>query len=244
MQEKDIKILYIQIREDQATRQEEFVEFVRYSGLAENQFHILNVFDTPKFSPQEANNFDAVFVGGSSDASVLEIENFPFVIPLKELLAYCVEIDKPVFASCFGFQAVVEALGGEVILDKENLEMGTYKLTLTEAAKEDILFHDTPQVFEGVSGHKERAGTLPENVTMLAYSELCPYHAIKINDKPFYAFQFHPELDKEDLVPRLMRYKERYFDEEGAIQKIIDGCKDTPEANKLVRKFVERILLK
>ena len=67
----------------------------------------------------------------------------------------------PVFASCFGFQLVVEALGGKVIADPDRMEMGIYPIRLTLAAQADLLFHDSPDGFLAVSGHKERAVDLP-----------------------------------------------------------------------------------
>ncbi|HEY9616639.1 MAG TPA: type 1 glutamine amidotransferase, partial [Microcoleaceae cyanobacterium] len=190
-----LRILLMQIRDDEATRLEEFDEFVRYSDLTPEQFTVLDVFKTPDFAPEYIHGYDALFVGGSSDASVIQPEIYGFVESAKQLLAYCLQQRIPVFASCFGFQAAVEALGGKVILDKANMEMGTYPLWLTEAAATDLLFHDVPNGFWAVSGHKERAVSLPEGAILLAYSDRCPYHAFKMADQPFYGFQFHPELD-------------------------------------------------
>jgi GMP synthase (glutamine-hydrolysing) len=238
-----LRSLYIQIRDDYPTRTEEFQEFVRYSGLAEHQFLTLNVFDTPHFDATLAAGFDAVFVGGSSDASVLEPERYPFVEDGKALLAYCVEWSIPVFASCFGFQLVVEALGGQVIADSEHMEMGVYPMQLTPAAQNDLLLHDTPNGFLAISGHKERALTLPHQTLCLASTERCPYHALKITGKPFYGFQFHPELNPQDLAARIQRYQDRYLKDDDHLQQILASLQDTPEANQLIAKFVDRVLL-
>ena len=238
-----LQILLLQIREDADTRAEEFQEFVRYSQLQEDQLTTLNVFDTPAFTPQCVDSFDALFVGGSSDASVLQPDKYPFVTDAKRLLVYCVAQSIPVFASCFGFQVVVEALGGKVIRDQENMEMGVYAMQLTEAAKQDLLFHDLPDGFLAISGHKERAVTLPQEAVLLAATERCPYHALTLPGKPFYGFQFHPEVNKEDLAARITRYQKRYLDHEDHLQTILQGLQDTPEANQLIYKFVDRILL-
>jgi len=72
---KNLKILYIQIREDEETALEEFLSFVKYSTLQQENFTTLNVFKTPKFEASEVlKNHDALFVGGSSDATVLSKE--------------------------------------------------------------------------------------------------------------------------------------------------------------------------
>lgn len=242
-QRSELKILLMQIRDDTVTRLEEFEEFVRYSDLEPQQFSILDVFKDPVFDQTCLDGYDALFVGGSSDASVTQPDVYPFVESAKRLLVYCLEQNIPVFASCFGFQVAVEALGAKVIVDKDRMEMGTYQIWLTEAAADDLLFHDVPNGFWAVSGHKERAITLPESAILLAYSDLCPFHAFKISDKPFYGFQFHPEVDARDLGIRIQRYQDRYLDEADQLKEILQNLQNTAIANELIVKFVDRILL-
>jgi GMP synthase (glutamine-hydrolysing) len=243
-QESDLRIFYIQVREDDVTRAEELAEFVRCSGLRQKQFTVCNVYEWPAFPVSAADGFDAVFVGGSSDASVLEKDKYPFVRPIGELLERAIDSKQPTFASCFGFQAVVEQLGGTVILDKENMEMGSYDLMLTPEAIGDTLFDDQPTPFVAISGHKERAETLPLGAVNVVTSAQCPFHAITFPGTPFYAFQFHPEVNDVDLIARITRYRDRYLDVDGHLQQIIREIRPTPDANALVRKFVERIVLR
>lgn len=243
MDRAKLHILYLQIRDDQVTRREELQEFARHGQLDEKQFAVLNVFDQPNFAPDYADTYDAVFVGGSSDASVLKPDQYPFVQSAKQLLKHCVDQAIPVFASCFGFQLGVEALGGKVIHDPKNMEMGIYPMQLTSVASEDRLFSDTPDQFLVVSGHKERAFKLPPHTQLLAFTERCPYHAFKVMDKPFYGFQFHPEVDHHDLAARITRYQDRYLETDGALQAILNNLHPTPESNRLILKFVDRILL-
>jgi len=232
----------MQIRDQERVREEEYESFLAYSGLEQNQLDILNVFDIPDFGPEVLEGYDALFVGGASEASVLEPGKYPFVMPGIGLLQHCVAANIPVFASCFGFQLAVLALGGEIVRDKEDYEMGSPPIKLTDAAARDLIFHDTPNNFPAISVHQERAPELPENCELLAYTDACP-HAFKVADKPFWAFQFHPEVDRETLVERLTIYKEKYTDDDGHLDKVLAETQETPESNRLVRKFVERILL-
>lgn len=243
-QRSQLKILLLQIRDDAFTCAEELDEFVRYSRLQPHQFSVLNTFQTPEFEPTCMEGYDALFVGGSSDASVTQPDRYPFVEDAKRLLVYCLKERIPVFASCFGFQAAVEALGGRVAVDKENMEMGTYPLYLTEAAATDTIFHDVPDGFWAVSGHKERAISMPEGAILLAFSDRCPYHAFKMVDAPFYGFQFHPEVNPEDLAARITRYQSRYLDNADVLNTILQNLHpETTIANQLIGKFVDRILL-
>ncbi len=223
-------------------REEEYASFVAHSGLASEQIDVLNVFDTQDFEPDVITGYDSLFVGGASEASVLEPEEFPFVAPGIRLLQHCVDQNTPVFASCFGFQLAVLALGGSIVRDEYNFEMGTIPVSLTPAATEDELFCDIADGFPAVSVHKERAPELPACCELLAFTEACP-HAFKVKDKPFWAFQFHPEVDRETLVERLTIYKSSYTEGDGHLEQVLAATVDTPESNALVGKFTQRVLL-
>ena len=240
----ELKILLLQIREDEETMLEEFYEFVQFSELHESQFTKLNTFKTKHFSPEIINGYDALFIGGSSDASVLKVEDYSFVPDCKHLVRYCYEKNIPVLASCFGFQIAMEELGGKVILDKEHMEIGIYPIKLSAESKDDPLLYDYPDGFLAVSGHKERASTIPSDCIHLGSTELCPYHIVKFIDKPFYCFQFHPEVDRKDLVARITRYQIRYLENSQALQTVIDNAtQDTPYANKIIKDFVDRVII-
>jgi GMP synthase (glutamine-hydrolysing) len=238
----NLKVLLLQIRNQSRVREEELTSFVGYSGLQANQLDVLNVFDTPDFGIEVLDGYDALFVGGASEASVLEPDTYPFVAPSIRLLRHCIDIDLPVFASCFGFQLAVLALGGTIIRDQANFEMGTLPIFLTDVAANDPLFHDVPDGFPAVAVHKERATDLPEQCELLAYTETCA-HAFKVTDKPFWAFQFHPEVDRATLVERLTIFKAHYTDGDEHLDKILQAAVETPDSNGLVKKFVERVLV-
>ncbi len=242
MKKEQLKILLLQIRDQKRVREEEFESFVAYSGLKKQQIDILNVFDTPYFESDVLAGYNSLFVGGASEASVLEPDKYPFVDSSIRLLQHCLETDMPVFASCFGFQLAILALGGKIVRDSDNFEMGTVAIRLTESAATDPLFQDTPDPFRAVSVHKERATSLPTSCELLAYTEAC-IHGFRVKDKPFWAFQFHPEVDRETLVKRLTIYKSHYTDGDNHLARVLSSAVKTPESNKLVRKFTERVLM-
>ncbi|MBS0358227.1 MAG: type 1 glutamine amidotransferase [Proteobacteria bacterium] len=242
---EQLKILLLQVRDDRETMQEEFYEFVQFSKLNEKQFTVLNPFQTPELTIKNIQDYDALFVGGSSDVSVLTPNEFPFVENCKKLIGIAYNEDIPVFASCFGFQLATEQMGGKIIPDKKNMEMGAYSIYLTDAAKEDALLQDTPSPFWAISGHKERASQLPPGTILLGYSEACPYHIFKFPNKPFYGFQFHPEVDTKDIIARISRYQDRYLEDNAELERVKQrSLQDTRHANDLLKKFVDRIILK
>jgi len=234
--------LLLQIRDEPRVRQEEYASFISYSGLARSQIDILNVFDTPNFLPKVIAGYDALFVGGASEASVLESEKYSFVRNGEELLLYCMDKEIPVFASCFGFQLAVTALGGMLMRDEKDFEMGVVPIKLTKAAKKDPLYHDTPNPFLAIAVHRERTLKSPDGCETLAYTDSC-IHSFRITGKPFWAFQFHPEVDKATLIERLTIYKDKYTENDEHLKEVLSNVKDTPESNHIIGKFVDRVLM-
>ncbi|MCP4001863.1 MAG: type 1 glutamine amidotransferase [Gammaproteobacteria bacterium] len=237
-----LKILLLQIRNQTQVRQEELASFIAYSGLQAHQFDVLNVFDTPEFNSNIIEGYDALFVGGASEASVLEPDTYNFVNPSIRLLQHCINNTFPVFASCFGFQLAILALGGTIIRDLADFEMGTPPILLTDEAASDTLFHDVADKFPAVSVHKERAIELPKQCQLLAYTEAC-IHAFKVINKPFWGFQFHPEVNRATLIERLTIFKNHYTDGDDHLEKVLQAALETPESNRLVKKFIDRVLL-
>ncbi|MEE2708499.1 MAG: hypothetical protein VYA69_02790 [Gemmatimonadota bacterium] len=91
-----------------------------------------------------------------------------------------------------------------------------------------------------VSVHRERAQKAPDTFETLAYTDLC-CHAFRIPAKPFWAFQFHPEMNRENLIERLTIYKDEYTENVEHLGRILASVQETPESNVLIRKFVERV---
>jgi len=237
-----LRILLLQIRDEPRVREEEHASFARYAGLDPSQIAIHNVFDRPTFGAEILEGFDALFVGGASEANVLEPERFPFLEPSRTLLRHVAETGLPCFASCFGFQLAVLALGGEIRSVEEGFEMGTLPIGLTAAATVCPLFHDTPNGFLAVSVHRQLADGPPPGTVALARTEAC-LHAFRVEDRPFWAFQFHPEVDRATLVERLTVFKASYTEGDEHLGAVLADARETPESNVLVRKFVDRVLL-
>jgi len=233
------------MRKDKAVLEEERREFVSLGSLKDAE--VLDCFDTPDFSADRAQDFDAVFIGGMSDdpsdSVELTVDIFPFIDNLKQLIQYCVDHSIPTFASCGGFQIAAEVIGGEVIVDKEHKEMGCYELTLTGGYEDDPLLYDFPEKFMMISGHNKRVKNLPETCELLGKSELCPVHIFRIKDKPFYAFQFHPEITPKDFYQRVEPYWKKYFATREDFEETARQLEYAHLSNTLIQKFVDRIVL-
>lgn len=186
------------------------------------------------------DEFDAVLVGGSGDYSAVGQSDWleGVLDSLREITA----IKKPMFASCWGFQALARALGGRCIHDPQHAELGTVELTLTDAGRNDPLFGELPSPFLGQAGHEDCVVALPNSAVWLASSERTAHQAFKVKDAPIYCTQFHPELDLESLLTRIEAYPQ-YVERIAGIpfKEFCVRCKETPEANGLLRRFKEVI---
>ncbi|MFW1677283.1 type 1 glutamine amidotransferase [Pontibacter sp. JAM-7] len=237
-----LRVLLLQIRDGQQVRREELESFAHYSGLSLRQIDVLNVFDQPDVPLNAADGYDALWVGGASEANVLEPQAYPFVTSCISLLNVCLERNLPVFASCFGFQLAVLALGGVIRHKEVDFEMGTLPISLSLAAAEDPLFSHLNDPFYAVSVHKQFADQVPDCCQVLAYTRQC-VHAFRVWQKPFWAFQFHPEVDRRVLVERLTYYQQKYTAGEGHLQSVLDAAVETPQSNGLLSRFVDQVLL-
>lgn len=239
---EQLTILLIQIRDDTDTRIEELASFSHFCGVAVEQFRILNVFDTPDCSDYDLQDIDAVLVGGSSEASVLDPEGYPFVTAIQQLLLRCIEQQLPTFASCFGFQLAVLALGGKIVHQSRDFEMGTLAISLSEYAQEDVLFGSLPNPFMAVSVHRDSALSLPEGCVSLAFTKHC-VHALKVSSAPFWASQFHPEVNRSILVQRLSQFREHYTQGDNHLQQVLTAAQETPHSNGLLKAFIDKVVL-
>ena len=189
MQRKDLKILLLQIRDDTNDKKEELESFAKYSELDLDQFEVLNVFDKPKFNSEELNGFDALYVGGASEANVLEPKKYEFVNDCIRLIKYAGDNSIPTFASCFGFQLAVLAFGGTILSKDSDYEMGSIPIRLTNLAEIDPVFKGTKDNFNALSIHRQYAIELPSNLDLLAYTDQC-LHSFKLRNNLCGLFSF------------------------------------------------------
>jgi GMP synthase (glutamine-hydrolysing) len=149
---------------------------------------------------------------------------------------------RPTFASCWGFQAMARALGGECINDLPNAELGTIELTLTEAGRNDSVFGQLPVTFAGQAGHEDHVVALPPDAMLLASSPRVAEQAFRFVNRPIYCTQFHPELDRTTMLERVIAYPE-YVERIARMpyDNFVHTVRETPEANSLLRLFVQHV---
>ena len=103
------------------------------------------------------------------------------------------------------------------------------------------MFEGIDKEFFAVSVHRQYSSDVPICLEVLAYTDQC-IHSFKHKEAPLWAFQFHPEVDRETLVKRLTIFSEKYTENKAHLKKVLDSAAETPESNYLVQNFVNNVL--
>ena len=226
---------------DDPMRAHEVACFIDQSHLPADAITPVNM-AVDDFGPADLEGFDAAMVGGSGDFSVV-VRGFAWHERLLHLMREIVDRGMPMFASCFGFQALVQAHGGELVRNLERAEVGTFDITLTSAGAADPLFGDLPRTFAAQLGHLDGATRLPDGMTHLAHSALHPFQALRVDGLPIVASQFHPELCRRTNLDRFLNYLRHYKDADDSIEEATaraqSRCRESPEASRLIGRFLE-----
>lgn len=218
-------------------REEERAAFAARLGVPVDDVIPFDLLGRTPSAARVTDGVDAVLVGGSGAFSIFD--DAPWIPAFVDTIGELAHGDVPVFASCFGFQALVVALGGTVRTDPENPEVGSFDLTLTPEASSDPLFAGLPERFVAQEGHKDRAYDFPASLVHLASSPRCRYQAARVADRPVWATQFHPELTAADNKQRFMRYFDLYKKAFGAEEadRVANAFRESPEASGLLGRF-------
>lgn len=210
--------------------------FVSATGLRRGEIHFHNMaLEVP--TPQTVMDFDALILGGSAEYSVVG-PGQPFFDPMAGLLRWVVETGFPTFGCCFGYQLLVDAMGGTVVWDPDCGEVGSFQVDLTDEGMEDPLFGQLPNRFVAQMGHFDRAVELPGSLANLVSSERCFYQALRVMGEPIWATQFHPELSRIETLERCAAYGKQYGRNDNSGH---EGGLSSPDALTILPRFLELV---
>jgi GMP synthase-like glutamine amidotransferase len=149
------------------------------------QFSIYNVMHG--VYPADDEHFDAYLVTGSKADS---FGSEPWIQTLKTYLLQRFERGDKLLGICFGHQLLALLLGGKSERATQGWGVGTHRYTLAPAAP-----WMTPAINELtlLISHQDQVTALPDNATVIASSEFCPFAAYHINHQVL-CFQGHPEF--------------------------------------------------
>jgi GMP synthase (glutamine-hydrolysing) len=220
-------------------REHEIECFARSFRCSKDQISIFDLLSGVP-SDETLDQVDVVLLGGSGDYSVAK--GGPWLPAALETMRELYDYSKPTFASCWGFQAMARAMGGEVVTDHDLAEVGSLTLKLTPEGLRDPVFAPLGPRFQVQIGHEDIVTKLPPGAVLLASSDRVPNEAFRFEGKPIYCTQFHPELDRTGIIKRIAQYPE-YLPLTGhaTLDEFAAATPETPETEAILRRFLSEV---
>lgn len=235
---RPLRCLLLQVRDpDDPMSGHEMASFERAFRPRAVRIEIFDLLER-LLTPEDLEDADLILMGGSGAYSAAT--GGPWFPTALDSLRTVHASGVPAFASCWGFQAMAVAMGGEVVNDRSRSEIGTHPLRLTDAGRDDPVFRHLSADFKGQMGHEDLVRTLPPRTTLLASSARVTNQAYRFDDAPVYCTQFHPELDSAGVRARLSAYPRYLAEVTGeTYDEIVARLEETPETTRLLTRFVE-----
>ena len=198
--------LHLAIREDDAAAAAEFEAIASFGRLGDGELVQIRTEQGP-LPAIDPGEYSGVIIGGgelnTSDDDKSAVQE-RVEADLGWVLDLATEHGIPVLGLCYGLGIVTQHFGG--LVDKTFGEPpGAVEVTLTDDGAADPLFAGIPPLFLAFVSHKEACREMPEGAVLLAGGQACPVQAYRVGGN-VWVTQFHPELDAERLVERMVIY--------------------------------------
>jgi GMP synthase (glutamine-hydrolysing) len=201
--------LLLATRAEDEAADDEYAAMLRAGGLAEHELHRVRLEAGP-MPALDLDRYAGIILGGgpfdSSDPEEAKSANQRRVeAELRTLLDELVARDFPFLGACYGVGTLGVHQGG--VVDRTYAEpVGAVTVTLSAEGLADPLLAGIPETFAAFVGHKEACRTPPPRAALLASSPTCPVQMFRVRTN-LYATQFHPELDVDGVVKRILIYQ-------------------------------------
>jgi GMP synthase (glutamine-hydrolysing) len=100
------------------------------------------------------------------------------------------ELRTPLLGICYGFQATVQRLGGEL----KKAPRAEYGMATFIVDRRSALFEQVPKRFRAWMSHGDEVASLPAGWEKAAHTANCVFAAAAHETRPFHLIQFHPEV--------------------------------------------------
>ena len=181
----------------------------------------------------------AVVVTGSS---AMVSHRLPWSECTAAWLAGAVDAGTPVLGICYGHQLLAHALGGRVGPNPHGREIGTITASAVPGAASDPLVGVLSATFDVQATHLESVLSLPARATTLAESAKDPHFAFRVDGRPAWGVQFHPEFSADVMREYLAARRAVLASEGRDVDALVRATRDTPAGSALLRRFAEIVL--
>ncbi|WP_282005229.1 glutamine amidotransferase [Propioniciclava sinopodophylli] len=234
--------LHLSIRDHDRAVAAEFDAIAAFGGLKPGQLVQLRVEQAP-LPVIRPDDYSGLIIGGGqfNTSDEIKTDNQRRVEgDLARIVDVALAAHVPLIGLCYGVGIVTQHLGG--LVDRTYGEStSAVEVTLTEHGRVDPLFEGVPDRFMAFTGHKEACSRTPNDAVLLATGTACPVQSFRVGQRA-YVTQFHPELDVERLVERMVIYRNAGYFDPDEFDNLVEaahaaGVDDSP--GKILRNFVE-----
>ncbi|HHU39647.1 MAG TPA: glutamine amidotransferase [Propionibacterium sp.] len=234
--------LHLSIRDHDEAVAREFDSIAHFAGLRPGQLVQLRAEQAP-LPVIHPDDYSGIIIGGGQYNTSDEVKSETqrrVEADLGQIVDTALASQVPLLGLCYGVGIVTQHLGG--LIDRTYGETtSAVEVTLTEHGRTDPLFEGVPDTFMAFTGHKEACSRTPNDSVLLATGTACPVQSYRVGDRA-YVTQFHPELDVERLVERMVIYRNAgYFDpdEFDTLVEAARGAGVNEAPGRILRNFVE-----
>lgn len=144
-----------------------------------------------------------------------------------DFIAYCIDNEIKILGICYGYQLLVQLLGGVVTVAKKS----EYGLRKFQQTKESPLFTNLPQNHDVWMSHRDEVIELPkEYLTVCGKTSTTQICSVQNENLGLYGIQFHPEVEHSKFGLIIL---DKFTQ--------ICHCKRKWRINKLVDTFISNI---
>jgi GMP synthase (glutamine-hydrolysing) len=148
----------------------------------------------------------------------------------------------PVLGVCFGHQLLGRAAGGDVILNPRGREIGTVRITLSEAGRRDPLFAWAERdEIEAQATHLDAVDPLPPGAMLLASNENCAAQAFRLSETVA-GVQFHPEMSVATMRDLILSRRDKLAAEGRDADAVARAVREV-RAGEILRAFAAQAAL-
>ncbi len=187
-------------------------------------------------TPERAAPRPAAASRGVRDSSPARFSRYDAVI--REAAA----LDIPMLGICFGSQILASALcGRDQVFRRDFCEIAYKALPVTDAAHDDPVCGGLGESVTMFVWHNDEVRADHPDMTIIAYSDLCPNHVWRYRDQPFWGIQGHPEITLEQAPIWFEENRERMERDGADIDVLKASAVEAAEAKTMLTRFAHYV---
>ncbi len=185
--------------------------------------------------PESPAGYDGVFLSGSPHGAYEDME---FIHREHDLIVEAAALDIPMLGVCFGSQILASALcGRDQVFRRDRCEIGYKDLPVTDEAAGDPICSELDGKVHMFVWHNDEVRSDHEDMTILAYSDICPNHVWRYRNKPAWGIQGHPEITREQAPIWFEENRDRMQDDGADVDQLKLQAHPALSAKTMLARF-------